>query len=690
MIPILYEKSEKNFSYNGIGFLTEAIKCVVTEERNGIFELSLQYPVTGKLYSYIDDGTIVKAKANDTSDPQLFRIYKSSKPINGIVTYAAEHISYELNGIPCMGLDVKNVTAQIAMTNAFDHASFMHKFTAISDINTPNSTAIKTPCSLRAILGGQRGSILDVWGGEFEFDNFTVKLHKSRGQNHGVTIEYGKNLTDLTQESNISECYTHLCPYAKKQVQDANGDYQDVYLHLTEEVIDLPTAVTIGRNKALVKDFSNEFYDGEEFTEEALRTKANAYIQKANLGVPKVNISVSFVQLWQTEEYKNIAPLERVRLCDAVTVRFAKLGVNATAKVIKTEYNSILEKYEKITLGDAKSTFADTLDKQDEAIKDVSDKVDKEKDFIAERDKAQSELNETIANSMGLFTTRVTQSNGSITVYYHNVSTLESSTYIYTRNAGGFAWTDTGWNNGNPVWKYGVSKDGNAIMNTIVANKLWAELIVAGRLQSKDGSSFFDLDNGQAQLFGSFTAKATSDIAGFGTSATLRGFNAVTDSDGNLVSGGTAGLAMHDSNGKEYGNFGGIAFGTFKQLSMIAYNDAGDDAVAQISVSKAGSAFAADKTGTGNIYHVGNLKIESGIAMVYPTADGNLYKGSVNIDVPGFSNAAVPVVTANTGNAYGCIASCSKVSSGSFTIYLARNDSATGTSVSWMVTEVLI
>lgn len=155
MIPVLYEKNETTFTHNGIGFLVDTIKASVTEERNGSYELSLQYPITGRFYSEIANGTIVKAKANETSAPQLFRIYKSSKPLKGIVTYSAEHISYDLNGIPLLGFSIKNATPQMAITRAIEDAGLPSPFTAISDISTLNSTTISTPCSVRALLGGQ-------------------------------------------------------------------------------------------------------------------------------------------------------------------------------------------------------------------------------------------------------------------------------------------------------------------------------------------------------------------------------------------------------------------------------------------------------------------------------------------------------------------------------------------------------
>ena len=170
MIPILYAKDESNFTHNGIGFLKDAVKVQVTEERNGAYELSLQYPVTGQWYSNIGEGCIIKAKANETSEPQLFRIYKSSKPLKGVVTYNAEHISYDLNGIPTLGISVKSATPLMAMQRAVNKAALPCPFSMVSDISTLKDTSILTPCSIRAVLGGQSGSVLDVWGGEFEFD----------------------------------------------------------------------------------------------------------------------------------------------------------------------------------------------------------------------------------------------------------------------------------------------------------------------------------------------------------------------------------------------------------------------------------------------------------------------------------------------------------------------------------------
>ena len=481
MIPALYNKSETTFTHNGVGLLSEAVKATVTEERNGSYELSLQYPITGRFYSEITEGAIIKAKANETSEPQLFRIYKSSKPINGIVTYSAEHISYDLNGIPLLGFSVKNATPQMALTKAIEGAALPCPFTAYSNISTLNSTEILTPCSVRALLGGQTGSLLDVWGGEYEFDNFTVKLYLHRGKDNGVIIEYGKNLKDLKQESNIAECYTHLMPYAVYTVQDESGNSEEKYVYLDEKVIPLTEAEDIGHYKAFIMDFSDRFGDNEEITEEKLRAKATAYAAAADLGTPKVNITVSFVQLWQTEEYKNIAPLERVKLCDTVTVRFSKLGVAATSKVIKTVYNSLQEKYESVTLGDAKSSFANTVNKQQEAIQEIKNSVKKG------QAEATEQLKKAIANATSLITGH---SGGYVVlnpaekpqeILILDKPTIDEAVNVWRWNSGGLGYSSTGYNG---EYSLAMTMDGAIVADFISAGILNGALLQADSVQS--------------------------------------------------------------------------------------------------------------------------------------------------------------------------------------------------------------
>jgi len=482
MIPILYAKNETDFLHNGIGFLRDTAKATVTEERNGSYELSLQYPITGQWYDKITEGCIIKAKANETSEPQLFRVYKSSKPLKGLVTYSAEHISYDLNGIPTLGFSIKSATPQMAINRAIEEAGLPCPFSVISDISTLNSTAIPTPCSVRAILGGQEGSVLDVWGGEYEFDNFVIKLHEQRGADNGVLIEYGKNLKDLKQEANIADCYTHLMPYAVYQ-EDGEDDEekQEVYVFLSEKVLPLQKAENIGHSKAYIMDFSAEFGEDEKITEAALREKATAYAAGAGLGTPKVSITVSFIQLWQTEEYKNIAPLERVKLCDTVTVHFSQLGVNASAKVIKTVYDSLAEKYESVELGDAKSTLADAINAQNTAIEQIKDSIRKG------QAKASEELKKAILNATNLITGH---SGGYVVlnpaekpqeILILDAPTIEEAVKVWRWNSGGLGYSSTGYNG---EFALAMTMDGAIVADFITAGTLNGVLLQADSVKA--------------------------------------------------------------------------------------------------------------------------------------------------------------------------------------------------------------
>ena len=483
MIPILYAKNETDFLHNGIGFLRDTAKATVTEERNGSYELSLQYPITGQWYDKITEGCIIKAKANETSEPQLFRVYKSSKPLNGLVTYSAEHISYDLNGIPTLGFSIKSATPQMAINRAIEEAGLPCPFSVISDISTLNSTAIPTPCSVRSILGGQAGSVLDVWGGEYEFDNFVIKLHEERGADNGALIEYGKNLKDLKQEANIAECYTHLMPYAVYQ-EDGEGESaesQEAYVFLTEKTIALPTAENIGHSKAYIMDFTDRFAEGEAITEAALRQKATAYATSAKLGVPKISITVSFVQLWQTEEYKNIAPLERVKMCDTVTVRFSKLGVDATAKVIKTVYDSLKEKYNSVELGDAKSNLADTINGQQAAIEEMKTSIQQGESKAAEA------LKKAILNATNLITGH---SGGYVVlnpaekpqeILILDATSIEEAVKVWRWNSGGLGYSSTGYNG---EFALAMTMDGAIVADFITAGTLNGVLLQADSVKA--------------------------------------------------------------------------------------------------------------------------------------------------------------------------------------------------------------
>lgn len=360
--PILYSATETNFNHNGIGILSACVSCEVTEEANGIFELAMTYPMDGIHFDKIGDRAIIKAKADQFRDPQLFRVYAISKPMNGIVSVLAEHISYDLSGIPVKPFS--SPTASTALTMLKDNAVVPCPFDFWTDKETQANFKVSVPASIRSRLGGVEGSILDVYGGDYEFDNFTVKLHNSRGQNRGVSIRYGKNLTDIQQDQNCSHVATGVYPYWV----DSEGA---VLVELPEKVVNAPGTYNFVKIRTL--DLSSDFET--QPTVEQLRAKTETYIKNNNIGVPAVSWSVSFEQLSKSEEYKHLALLERVSLFDTVNVEFPALGVSATAKAVKLVYDVIADKVKSVTLGSVRSNIADTIAGIGETAKQEAIKV---------------------------------------------------------------------------------------------------------------------------------------------------------------------------------------------------------------------------------------------------------------------------------------------------------------------------
>lgn len=351
MIPILYSGTEQDFLSNGLGRLADAITCKVTEERNGSFELEMTYPITGVHYADIAVNRIIMAKTEDGGNNQAFIIYKVSKPLNGIITVNAEHISYLLNGFVVMPFSA--VSCADAISKIASNIVINTPFEFYTDVNSIMDFSFSEPRSVRGLLGGEQGSILDTYGGyDYKFDNFNVHLLTDRGADHGVTLRYGKNLTALKDTSDCTNIFTGIVPYW----QDSEGT-DSVYLPekvvLSQHASDYPYYIIQSM------DFSGDFETKP--TEAQLRARAESYMQSSTGWKIKNNIDVSFVNLAQTEEYKDFVQLERVRMCDTVTVIYDKLGVNVKTKVIKTVYNVLTERYDSISLGDTTYSLAKAI-----------------------------------------------------------------------------------------------------------------------------------------------------------------------------------------------------------------------------------------------------------------------------------------------------------------------------------------
>lgn len=339
---LLYDPEEKLFNTNGIGSLADAVSCIVTEERNSSFELELVYPITGQHYADIQHRSLIFVKPNPFDQPQPFRVYRISKPLNGLVTVYAWHISYDLNGIPVRPFHTYTIDATLSALTT--NAAITNDFTYSTD--KPDSMAgevwTDAPYSVRAILGGIEGSVLQTYRGEFKFDRFNVALLTNRGANNGVTLRYGKNIVGMTQDEDYSGLYTGVAPFWKGE---------DTAVYLPETIVFAQGS--FGFERILSLDLSGEF-DAEP-TLDQLRTRAAQYISDNAISTPKDSLDI---------DYAMDATIGSVRLCDTVSCLYMALGVQATAKVVKTVYDALLERYKSITLGSIRSNFADSYAQQ--------------------------------------------------------------------------------------------------------------------------------------------------------------------------------------------------------------------------------------------------------------------------------------------------------------------------------------
>lgn len=451
MIPILFDAGAVSFTTFGIGALASVISCEVEESRNGSYELEMTYPITGAFFEEIQLRRLIVAKPNYTDNPQPFRIYSISKPLNGIVTINAQHISYDLSGYidaPFTAAGIRAALTQMVYSTTIYPTSCPFTFT--TDKNNLQDMTLKHPESVRALMGGVEGSLLDVYGGEWHFDGLTCDLETARGSNRGVSIRYGKNLIDLRQEENNESVYTGVYPYYYES--DSN-----TLVVLPEKVINVTG--TFGYTKILKLDLTADFT--ELPTVAQLRARAEIYITNNEIGIPKVNLTVGFQELEST--------LARVDLCDTVTVVFDALGVSATAKCIRTKWDVLKGRYIEAEFGSKKTslaaTIADTYEIE-QAIKQYSSMFG----FVAEK-----VAKRVTGNRGGYIYLHDTDNDGEPDeILIMDSDDINTAVRIIRINNGGIAFSKTGYN-GTYTTAWNI--DGEFSANFIASGELQTDLV---------------------------------------------------------------------------------------------------------------------------------------------------------------------------------------------------------------------
>lgn len=521
MKPILYPPEEREFNSNGLGVLSDAISCVVTWEGNGIFDLTMEYPMGGIHFDKIADRCIIMAIPTPYRDPQPFRIVDVIKNMDGTATITANHVAYDLAGVPVEPFTAANAPDAFAKIN--QNTATESGFNFWTNLTSTTAFSVVVPTPVWSILGGSEGSLLDVYGGEYEFDRWTVKLYNKLGQDNGAVIRYGKNLTDLEQERNLNYLYTGVFPYWADQ--DGNVTVCD------EKII--PVEGSFNFVNIFVLDLSSEFEDKP--TSEQLKSRTQQYIKDNDFGKPRVSITLTHEILEQTDEYAGLSLLERCSVFDTVHVQFEELGVDATARITSAETDVLRERYNSLKVGSIEANISDTIAGQQTEIQ--------KRPTVSSVQKIAEALASTVTGAKG-GAVRLLDKNGDKMpdeFYIGNNEDPAKATKVWRFNYEGFAGSKNGYNgpfsvvatfdgmyadfivagtlNAAQVNVINLVAD-NITSGTLDAAKirvinldasnintgtLNADLINAGTLKSilissNDGSSYWNLSTGQAVL----------------------------------------------------------------------------------------------------------------------------------------------------------------------------------------------
>lgn len=544
MIPILFAPDEKDFTSNGLGRLADCRKFEVTEERNGVYEAYFEYPIDGPLFSQLGYGYYVYATHDDSKVPQAFEIYSKEASLDGWGKFRAWHISYQLNNViikPFTASSVSDAMSKIPL-NEITPADF----TFWTDKDVTRDYTLSVPTAARAVLGGSAGSLLDVYGkGDYEFDMYDVKLYVNRGADRGVSIRYGKNLTKLDQKLSGGNIVNGVVPYW----QSSDGDvvsvdvpvYSNALSYLTPlethnlEVLqthipeDIYAQFVNLRMQAL--DLSGDFEDPP--TKDQLIARAQALMAASDDYELDENISIDFVQLWQTEEYKNVASLQRVYLCDTVHVFYEKLGVTASAKVIKVIYDTLRERYSGMELGQPKTTLGQQVAQlvTDNVMGEVRGLIKQlpDKGFL---DDAIDYATQMIQGGLGGYVVIEPDTNG----YPEEILIMDSpskstAVNVWRFNRNGLGHSHTGYN--GPFTDIALTADGKINASMITTGLLNADLIRAGIIKDALGNNSWNLNTGEF-ISSSMSSEISSAAAGAVSSANTYADNQVNGLDNSI------------------------------------------------------------------------------------------------------------------------------------------------------------
>lgn len=480
MIPILFAPEEKAFDTNGFGVLTDTLDCTVAEVLNSRFELHMVYPVGGIHFEHLRNRVIILSDSDPVREAQPFRVYRITKPINGKVDIYARHICHDLMGITVEPFQAEN--ALLAMQALGENAATDCPFEFTANHTTAGALKAELPQPIWSVMGSGENQILGVFGGEYLFDRFKVELMTRRGMDRGVSLRYGKNISDFEQDEDCSGLYTAVHPFW--------SDGEGKVVQLQERIVNAPGEH--GFLRVLPLDLSGVWE--AEPTREQILEHTQLFIQEYGVGIPNTSWTIRFEPLEQSAEYGDTALLERVLLGDTVSVFYEHLGVQATARAVEVRYKPLLERYDAVTLGRVRADLADTILAQKKEILKKPGETQLQLEVKA--------LTGAITGARGGTVRLLDTDNdgGPDTLYIADNPDPNQATKVWRFNHEGWGASKNGYNG---PFTMGASFDTGILAEFISAGTLYGMTVKAGYIESESGDIRIDLHSDVEPVFNS-------------------------------------------------------------------------------------------------------------------------------------------------------------------------------------------
>ncbi|MDF0480273.1 phage tail protein [Vagococcus sp. PNs007] len=353
--PILYKAEASIFNKFAIGVLKDIKDPVIREKRNSVYTFEFEYLVDSNLFKELANDRLVSVNNNGQLN-QRFRINRITKPIKGYAKVYCKHIRDDFEGFYMDPEVIVSGSANAALTTWKNAIKNPNEITVTSNVTTTTKTVwtIDKVANPLLALGGVTGSILQRWGGEYEFDNYKVKLWSQRGKHTGALLSYGKNIIDLENDDIMTNLYTSIYPYA---VLREEGSDKEELLTIDSLIIDGPYASKYANKITIPVDFSSE----EPKDKAALKKLAESYVKKNDVGKPKINVKVTPIDTTSTVDFHHLKNFDNVKLCDTVTVKLVQYGIDFKAKVIGVEYDPVLERVISYEIGEPRGSLGNTI-----------------------------------------------------------------------------------------------------------------------------------------------------------------------------------------------------------------------------------------------------------------------------------------------------------------------------------------